>query len=161
MHFRERDKIIQVIRTRYDAGAKRARAEIVGRLDKARPQITEEMRQRCSPAELAEIGRWIAEGAAETRVGAHQRVAAVRRQLDALAEWLHEQPPSEEAEACIQSLFEHWRRFRRQLLRQGRTLPSHPAGGGIMNADQKAKEPSGSALALTVRRRSAVEGGTP
>jgi hypothetical protein len=162
MHFRERDRVVQVIRTRYDAGAKRARAEIVGRLDKARPEITDEMRQRCSPAELAEISRWIAEGAAEYRVGPRQRVAAVRRQLDALAAWLQDGPPSDDADACVRSLFEHWWRFRRQLRLQGRAAPVRTVRGRDPRARNAVSEASSADDSTpTTRLRLLTEPGAP
>lgn len=55
MQFRERAKVIQLIRTVYDPAIKRGRAEVVGSLDKDAPQIGPDLRLACSPAELAEI----------------------------------------------------------------------------------------------------------
>lgn len=60
MQFRERAKVIQLIRTVYDPRIKRGRAELVGRLDKDAPAITAELRHACSPGELAEIEAFIA-----------------------------------------------------------------------------------------------------
>lgn len=60
MQFRERAKVIQLIRTVYDPAIKRGRAELVGSLDRADPKITADVRQVCSPAELAELQDYLA-----------------------------------------------------------------------------------------------------
>ena len=38
MHFRERNQIVQIIRTKYDAATKKGKNEIVGRMNKANPK---------------------------------------------------------------------------------------------------------------------------
>ena len=60
MQFRERSKVIQLIRTVYDPAIKRGRAELVGTLDKDDPTIDSALRQACSPAELVEIEDYLA-----------------------------------------------------------------------------------------------------
>lgn len=55
MQFRERSKVIQVIRTVYDPAIKRGRAEVVARLSKGQPAIDDTIRTSCSPEELTEI----------------------------------------------------------------------------------------------------------
>ena len=60
MQFRERSRVIQVIRTVYDPAIKRGRAEVVARLSKDAPTIDEEVRNACSPAELAELEDFLA-----------------------------------------------------------------------------------------------------
>lgn len=55
MQFRERRRVIQVIRTVYDPAIKRGRAEVVGRIDQDDPKIDAEMRAACSAGEVAEI----------------------------------------------------------------------------------------------------------
>lgn len=60
MQFRERSKVIQLIRTVYDPAIKRGRAELVGKLDKDDPRIDAALRQACSPQELAEVEEYLA-----------------------------------------------------------------------------------------------------
>lgn len=60
MQFRERSKVIQLIRTVYDPAIKRGRAELVGTLDKDCPAIDPALRQACSPAELTEVEAYLA-----------------------------------------------------------------------------------------------------
>ena len=55
MQFRERRRVIQIIRTIYDPALKRGRSEVVGKIDKDAPVISEKLRKSCSMEELAEI----------------------------------------------------------------------------------------------------------
>lgn len=72
MHFRERNQIVQVIRTKYDAVTKKGKNEIVGRLSKANPKITDELKSALTPEERKEVSAWIA---------GHASVEALRREL--------------------------------------------------------------------------------
>lgn len=60
MQFRERRRVIQVIRTTYDPELKRGRSEVVGKIDKAAPTVTDKLQKTCTPEELAEIGAYLA-----------------------------------------------------------------------------------------------------
>lgn len=55
MQFRERRRVIQVIRTVYDPDLKRGRSELVGKIDKAAPLVTDKLRKACTPEEMSEI----------------------------------------------------------------------------------------------------------
>ncbi|KAA0677315.1 hypothetical protein [Azospirillum brasilense] len=55
MQFRERRRVIQVIRTVYDPDLKRGRSELVGKIDKAAPLVTDRLQKSCTPEELSEI----------------------------------------------------------------------------------------------------------
>ena len=59
MHFRTRNKIIQVIRTTYDANSKKGKNEIVGRMPAANPQINDAMIESLSASELQEVEQWL------------------------------------------------------------------------------------------------------
>lgn len=87
MQFRERSRVIQVIRTVYDPAIKRGRAEVVARLDKDNPEIDETVRRACSPAELAELEEFLATRNAllnrETTRAAAQSLAAQMRLAEA------------------------------------------------------------------------------
>jgi hypothetical protein len=61
VQFRERRRVIQIIRTIYDPALKRGRSEVVGKIDKDAPVIPEKLRKSCSSEELAEIESWLAE----------------------------------------------------------------------------------------------------
>ncbi|OYD84374.1 hypothetical protein [Azospirillum brasilense] len=55
MQFRERRRVIQVIRTVYDPDLKRGRSELIGKIDKAAPVVTDKLQKSCTPEELSEI----------------------------------------------------------------------------------------------------------
>ncbi len=59
MQFRERRRVVQVIRTTYDKKVKRGRSEVLGKIDKVTPKITERLRSVCTSDELAEVERWL------------------------------------------------------------------------------------------------------
>ncbi len=61
MQFRERRRVIQVIRTIYDPAIKRGRSELVGRIDKERPAVDGALRAACSEAEIAEVEAFLAQ----------------------------------------------------------------------------------------------------
>ena len=80
MQFRERRKVVQVIRTVYDPVIKRGKSEVVGRLDREAPVLDDALRAACSAEEVAEIEAFVhlhtarqsregAQGAAEDRGG--------------------------------------------------------------------------------------------
>ena len=55
MHFRERNQIVQIIRTKYDAALKKGKNEIVGRLVKANPKISDELAAALTKEERKEV----------------------------------------------------------------------------------------------------------
>ena len=55
MHFRERNQIVQIIRTKYDAAEKKGKNEIVGRLQKANPKLTDELTAALTKEERKEV----------------------------------------------------------------------------------------------------------
>lgn len=80
MQFRERRRVIQVIRTVYDPALKRGRSEVVGTLDKDAPVMTEALRAACTAEELGEVGAYL-----RTRLNA-QRGATARAGAETLPE---------------------------------------------------------------------------
>ena len=94
MQFRERSRVIQVIRTVYDPAIKRGRAELVARLDKDNPEIDDDVRRSCSPAELTELEEFLAArnallselGAASDGLDQHVRVDAALDEIAAVLE---------------------------------------------------------------------------
>ena len=60
MQFRERRRVIQVIRTVYDPRIKRGRSEVVGSIDRETPVLDETLRDACTAPEAAEFESYIA-----------------------------------------------------------------------------------------------------
>ncbi len=80
MQFRERRRVIQVIRTTYDPALKRGRSELLGTLDKAAPAVTDALHAACTAMELEEVARYL-DGRRET-----ERNATVRAGVETLPE---------------------------------------------------------------------------
>jgi hypothetical protein len=117
MHFRERDQVVQIIRTKYDASKKKGVNEIVGRLAKANPKITEELAAVLTVEERKDVASWI-EGHAH--VGTLKRELAVRtlqEQLTLAEEWFREHD-DKDARQLAASLFPAWLRLRAVLVKK-------------------------------------------
>jgi hypothetical protein len=59
MHFRQRNNVIQIIRTVYDPETKKGKNEIVGRLNRTRPEISDALRDALSVEERREVEEWL------------------------------------------------------------------------------------------------------
>ena len=59
MHFRDRGKIVQIIRTSHDADSKKDKNEIVGRLVKSKLQISPELEAKLTAKERKVVVAWI------------------------------------------------------------------------------------------------------
>lgn len=59
MQFRERRRVIQVIRTTYDPALKRGRSTLLGTIDKTAPTVSEALRGACTAGELEEVVRYL------------------------------------------------------------------------------------------------------
>ena len=118
MHFRERDQVVQIIRTKYDAALKKGKNEIVGRLIKANPKISDELAGALTKEERKEVTAWI-EGYA--KVGHIKRELAVRtlpEQLALAEDWFAEQN-GDDARFLAASLVPAWLRLRAALKKNG------------------------------------------
>lgn len=59
MHFRQRNNVIQIIRTVYDPETKKGKNEIVGRMNRTRPEISDDLRQALTTEEIREVENWL------------------------------------------------------------------------------------------------------
>jgi hypothetical protein len=114
MHFRERNQVVQIIRTKYDAVTKKGKNEIVGRLPKTSPKLSDELIAVLTKEERKEVAAWI-DGYA--MVGRLKRELAVRmlpEQLALAQDWFAEQK-GEDARFLAASLIPAWARLRSTL----------------------------------------------
>jgi hypothetical protein len=58
MHFRTRKNVVQLVRTNYDAGGKKPKAEVVGSIPLRKPDLTDALRDNLSDNEIAEFESW-------------------------------------------------------------------------------------------------------
>lgn len=119
MQFRERSRVIQVIRTVYDPAIKRGRAEVVARLDKDNPEIDDDVRHSCSPAELAELEEFLAARNAllsrETTRAAAETLAAQMR----LAEAFFRTGPNGTAGMVAADIYTAWEDLKKSMHKAG------------------------------------------
>ena len=118
MHFRERNQIVQIIRTKYDAAEKKGKNEIVGRLPKASPKITDELSAALTKEERKEVTAWIEGYAAIGRLKREIAARTLNEQLALAQEWFADQK-SDEARVLAASLMPAWARLRGTLRKNG------------------------------------------
>jgi hypothetical protein len=114
MHFRERDNIVQIIRTKYDAALKKGKNEIVGRLVKANPKVSEELAKILTKEERKEVTAWIEGHAKVGRLKSELAVRTLPEQLVLAEEWFANQK-GDDAQFLAASLVPAWARLRATL----------------------------------------------
>jgi len=118
MHFRERNQIVQIIRTKYDAAAKKGKNEIVGRLQKANPKLSEELTSTLTKEERKEVAAWIEGYASVGRLKREFAARTLQEQLALAQEWFTEQK-GDEARMLAASLIPAWARLRGTMRKNG------------------------------------------
>lgn len=118
MHFRERNQVVQIIRTKYDAGEKKGKNEIVGRLQKANPTLTSELAGVLTKDERKEVEAWIAGYASLGRLKREVAARTLPEQLDLAQEWFTGQK-GDDARLLVASLMPAWVRLRVTLKKNG------------------------------------------
>ncbi len=114
MHFRERDQIVQIIRTKYDAALKKGKNEIVGRLAKANPKISDELKAVLTPEERKEVAAWIVGHATTERLKQELAARTLQEQVAMAEAWFKEQK-GQEARLLAASLVPAWAQLRAAL----------------------------------------------
>lgn len=114
MHFRERGQIVQIIRTKYDAALKKGKNEIVGRLVKANPKITDELAAALTKEERKEVAAWIEGHAKVGRLKGELAVRTLQEQLTLAEQWFAGQK-DDDARFLAASLAPAWARLRTTL----------------------------------------------
>ena len=118
MHFRERNQIVQIIRTKYDAATKKGKNEIVGRLTKAKPKITDELKAALTADERKEVAAWIAGHASVERLKQELAVRTLQEHMTMAETWFSDQK-GDEARFLAASLIPAWTRLRSVLKKSG------------------------------------------
>ena len=118
MHFRERNQIIQIIRPKYDAAEKKGKNEIVGRMPKANPKMTEELAAALTKEERKEVATWIEGYLGVGRLKREYAARTLHEQLALTHDWFAEQK-GDEARVLAASLIPAWARLRATLRKNG------------------------------------------
>lgn len=119
MHFRQRSKAIQVIRTSYDPNTKGAKNQIVGKILKENPQVSEALKSACSPEELKEVSVWLEQYRGFELLKNEYAAKSLPEQLALATTWFElQQPKDENARALATSVFVEWAALRNILKKQ-------------------------------------------
>jgi len=114
MHFRERNQIVQIIRTKYDAALKKGKNEIVGHMAKANPKIDDKLTAALTKEERKEVAAWIEGYAAVGRLKRELAVRTLQEQLTLAEEWFADKK-GDDARILAASLAPAWARLRAVL----------------------------------------------
>jgi hypothetical protein len=118
MHFRERGNIIQLIRTTYDSSAKKGKNQIVGRLIRANPQVSDDLKAALTAGEREELAAWIQGRATSERLKKELAARTLEEHLTLAREWFRQQK-GDEARALAATLSPAWVQLRAVLKRNG------------------------------------------
>lgn len=118
MHFRERGNVVQIIRTKYDSGSKKGKNEIVGRLVKANPQISDALEKTLTTEERKELAAWLKGHATLERLKRELAVHTLAEQLALAKEWFKNQK-GDDARILAATLLPAWVQLRGVLKRNG------------------------------------------
>ncbi len=118
MHFREREQSVQIIRTKYDPGTKKGKNEIVGRLAKNKPTVSEELKLALTPEERKEVATWIDGYSTVSRLKRELAARSLPEQLTLAEAWFATQKGNE-ARFLAASLIPAWVRLRASLKKSG------------------------------------------
>lgn len=117
MHFRVRKNVIQLIRTKYDDGKKRGVNTIIGTVNLAKPELSDDLRQKLTADEVAAYDTWII---------ARHRVDMLREEMAALTlaetinlaeKWFEREGNSSAAKTVASDIVFHWQSMRKILLK--------------------------------------------
>jgi hypothetical protein len=106
-----------VIRTSYDASTKKGKNQIVGRLVKAKPQMTAALEAVLNAAERKEVAAWISGHATMERLKGELAARTLPEQL-ALAEGWFAGQKGDDARVMAAAVIPAWARFRAVLKRK-------------------------------------------
>lgn len=118
MHFRERAQMVQLVRTSYDPNTKKGKSEIVGRLAKGNPKVSDALQATLTPQERKELAAWLAGRATVERLKRELAVRSLPEQLALAEEWFATQK-GDDARLLAASLVPAWSRLRFALKRNG------------------------------------------
>ncbi|MFW5329387.1 hypothetical protein [Hydrogenophaga sp. ZJX-1] len=121
MHFRIRNRVIQVIRTTYDATTKKPKAQVLGTVNKLQPEISDELRLTCKPQELAELKAYIKNQQLLARLDLEMAARSLVTQMQKTAEWLDTASVTTENEVLATEINGQLPMLRKKLSRLLRT----------------------------------------
>lgn len=88
MHFRDRGKSVQLVRTAYDKETKRPTTEVLGRLSRPALEVSDELKGKLTPEEAAEVERYRSRVARRDAVVREYAAANLGETLAQVLAWL-------------------------------------------------------------------------
>lgn len=119
MHFRLRQKVVQLVRTSYNPETKKPRTEVVGRMLLKQPVLSDELKSKLTEEEIEEAEEWI-EG--------HYRMSSLKEELATLTlpesmsaarRWISRNSDSPSTPAIVNQILPELQALRRTLRRKG------------------------------------------
>lgn len=120
MQFRERRRVIQVIRTVYDPRIKRGRSEVVGCIDREAPALEDDLKAACTAEEIAEVEAFIAElKDVQSRQAAKEAAQALPAQMRQTEAWLRHAGDAPEVGPLAAEIWTAWEDLSKALHKVG------------------------------------------
>jgi hypothetical protein len=114
MYFRERGRVVQIIRTSYDKGSKVGKSEVIGKLKKAKLGISPELEAKLTAKERKEVAAWLEGYSDIERLKRDLAVRTLPEQLAFAEEWFKDHK-GDDARFLAASLVPAWARLRAAL----------------------------------------------
>jgi hypothetical protein len=118
MHFRERGKIIQIIRSSPESGSKKAKNVAIGRLKKSNPEISSKLEAVLSDKERKEVKSWIESYGSTERLKMELAARTLSEQMAITEEWFKDQK-GEDARLLAATLYRSWVQLRIVIKKSG------------------------------------------
>jgi hypothetical protein len=118
MHFRERGKIVQIIRTSYDPDSKKGKNEIVGRLVKNNLKMSSQLESALSDKEKKEVKAWIDGYGSTERLKKELAARTLPEQMAITEEWFADHK-GDDARVLAATLYRSWVQLRQSLKKSG------------------------------------------
>jgi hypothetical protein len=118
MHFHDRGKLVQVIRTSLDADSKKRKDEILGRLVKSNLRITPNLEAKLTAKERKEVVAWIEGFGDVERLKKDLAVRTLPEQLALAEEWFKDKK-GDDARNFAATLLRGWAQLRTVIKRNG------------------------------------------
>lgn len=117
MHFRLRNRVIQVIRTTYDPATKKPKVQLLGTVNKANPEISDELRLTCKPRELLELKAYLQNQHQLGRMELEMAARTLVIQMQKAAEWFDTAMVNTENEVLAADINRQFPMLRKKLQR--------------------------------------------
>ena len=117
MHFRNRNRVIQVIRTTYDPATKKPKVQLLGTVNKANPEISDELRLTCKPRELLELKAYLQNQHQLGRMELEMAARTLVIQIQKAAEWFDTAMVNTENEVLAAEINRQFPMLRKKLQR--------------------------------------------